>query len=239
MNIYQDFPPTFLYIKQHSITKKLYFGKTTLDPEKYTGSGVHWRSHIKYHGKQHIETLWYCLYLDKETIKEAALLFSRLWDIVESKDWLNLIVEDGLSGGDTISNHPNIKEIKKKISNKSSKCFWWNNGTEQCFSHNPPDMSYNKGRLQFNNIGAQIGANIQKQKHWINNSVVEYMIKKTLPIPKGYMKGRLKSKAFGGDNRISIKGVKWWNNKIKEIMCHIPPDNTFTPGRLKHYFKDN
>ena len=55
MNIYT---PTYLYIKQHALTGKLYFGKTVQNPEVYKGSGTHWTNHIKKHGKEHIKTLW-------------------------------------------------------------------------------------------------------------------------------------------------------------------------------------
>ena len=41
-NIYTNFKPTFLYIKQHTVTGKLYFGKTTQNPETYLGSGTYW-----------------------------------------------------------------------------------------------------------------------------------------------------------------------------------------------------
>ena len=51
--------PTYLYIKQHTKTGLLYFGKTVNDPNKYHGSGKRWVKHIKKHGKQYIETLWY------------------------------------------------------------------------------------------------------------------------------------------------------------------------------------
>ncbi len=50
---------TYLYIKQHTITGKLYFGKTIRDPLKYFGSGLHWSPHIRVHGKEHVMTLWY------------------------------------------------------------------------------------------------------------------------------------------------------------------------------------
>jgi len=98
MNIIK-FTPTYLYIKQHTITGKMYFGKTIDDPEKYPGSGTHWKDHIKKHGKEHVETIWYCLFFDKETISEFALKCSTQWNIVESKEWLNKIPENGLDGG--------------------------------------------------------------------------------------------------------------------------------------------
>ncbi len=96
MNIYR---PTYLYIKQHSITGLFYFGKTVKNPEKYNGSGIYWTNHIKKHGKEFIITLWYCLFLDEESIIETAKLISQLNNIVESDKWANLIPENGINGG--------------------------------------------------------------------------------------------------------------------------------------------
>lgn len=94
------FKPTYLYIKQHSITGKLYFGKTdSKNPETYLGSGKHWKAHIKLHGKEHVETLWYCLFLDKESLVEFATIFSAQNGISESTEWLNMKPENGLDGG--------------------------------------------------------------------------------------------------------------------------------------------
>jgi len=101
-NIYTDFKPTYLYIKQHSITGKLYFGKTEgrfKSVESYHGSGKRWLRHIKKHGLKYVTTLWYCLFLDKESIEEFALNFSKQENIVESEQWLNLKPENGLDGG--------------------------------------------------------------------------------------------------------------------------------------------
>lgn len=93
------FFPTFLYIKFHTVTGKYYFGKTIkTDPEKYHGSGLHWKSHIKKHGKEFIETPWYCLFLNEKECTEFAILFSNLHNIVESNMWLNLKMENGTDG---------------------------------------------------------------------------------------------------------------------------------------------
>lgn len=99
MSIYTDFKPTYLYIKQHSVTGKLYFGKTTKNPEKYHGSGKYWKRHITEYGLEYVETLWYCLFYDEESIIEFATTCSILWGIVESEDWANLIYENGIDGG--------------------------------------------------------------------------------------------------------------------------------------------
>lgn len=101
MSIYQEvspFLPTYLYIKQHSITNKLYFGKTIQNPEKYPGSGKLWRRHIKKHGKKHVVTLWYELFIDLNEIQEFALSFSKDMNIIESDQWLNMIAENGIDG---------------------------------------------------------------------------------------------------------------------------------------------
>ena len=113
--IYTPITPTYLYIKQHSVTKKKYYGKTTQDPYKYKGSGEYWKSHINKHGKEHIVTLWVSeLYYDT-SIVEVALKFSADNDIVNSKEWANLEPENGLNGAT-----PGVKrseETKAKLRN--------------------------------------------------------------------------------------------------------------------------
>src|ERR1035437_6634874 len=94
--------PTYLYIKQHSITGLLYFGKSSRLEHlmlKYLGSGIRWSPHIKKHGINHVETIWYCLFHDEATISEFALMFSEQQDIVKSNLWANLKPENGLDGG--------------------------------------------------------------------------------------------------------------------------------------------
>ena len=92
-------PPTVLYIKQHSVTKLKYFGKTTRDPLKYNGSGIYWTRHIKKHGKEYVTNLWVSEpYTDSDAIVEFALAFSLENDIVASSAWANQIPENGLDG---------------------------------------------------------------------------------------------------------------------------------------------
>lgn len=228
-SIYQSFLPTYLYIKQHQITGKLYFGKTVKNPEEYKGSGKHWTLHRRKHGNK-IDTVWYCLYFDEQSIKEAALSFSKLWNIIESDQWLNLIEEDGICGGDT-SKSEAYKQWLPLLSEKNKRKMWWNNGSVQVFSEFPPDDSFTRGRLPFNNTGAQIGANIQKEKIWVNNGQHEQMILRN-NIPDGYVKGRLKHNAFsGGVGRGNVKGTKWWTNGKQTKMSSISPGPEWRLGR--------
>lgn len=119
MDIYStDFTPTYLYIKQHSITEKFYFGKTIQDPETYYGSGIRWTRHIDKHGKKHVKTLWYCLFYDEDAINEFALLCSQRWNIVESEEWLNLITETG--EGDNLRTETSIERMRNAKLGKPS-----------------------------------------------------------------------------------------------------------------------
>ena len=111
--IYKEITPTYLYIKQHSVTGLKYFGKTTKeDPIKYLGSGKYWTTHINKHGKEFVETIWLSdLYYDT-SIVEYALHFSQENKIVESDNWANLKSENGLDGGKFIHS----VETKSKMS---------------------------------------------------------------------------------------------------------------------------
>jgi hypothetical protein len=113
-----DFKPTYLYIKQHTITGLKYFGKTIgKNPVKYLGSGTYWNRHLAKHGKT-VVTLWYKLYTDKNELIEYALNFSKENNIVESVEWANLKPEDGLRGGGAkgIKIKPHTDRHKKRIS---------------------------------------------------------------------------------------------------------------------------
>jgi hypothetical protein len=136
MSIYQDqinntikdfrdnnsnFKATYLYIKQHSVTGKLYFGKTIQNPEKYLGSGRYWKAHIKKHGEKHVINLWYCLFLEVEDIVEFAISFSYRENIVESDIWLNAMEETGL-GVCKGSHHSEQHKRNIGLGGKGRKC---------------------------------------------------------------------------------------------------------------------
>jgi hypothetical protein len=118
------FEPTYLYIKQHTLTGKLYFGKTTLNHDdmlKYIGSGSYWQHHIEIHGKD-INTIWFCLFTNLENLVEFALSFCYLHDIgFNNQDtWANLRPENGVDGttkGHKFTNEQNSKKGRKGINN--------------------------------------------------------------------------------------------------------------------------
>lgn len=110
----------YLYVKQHSKTKLKYFGKTVRDPYSYNGSGLKWLRHIKKHGKEFVETLEVWAFDNQEECTEFALNYSKVNDIIESKEWANLKDEDGLMGWGIGNKHrlgkPMSEETKRRIS---------------------------------------------------------------------------------------------------------------------------
>lgn len=96
MNIY-------LYHKRHRKTGLNYFGKTKgHNPIGYLGSGVYWRAHLNKHGED-VETVQLWEFNNIEDCNEFAINFSIKNNIVESKEWANLCIEDGIGGGDVLS----------------------------------------------------------------------------------------------------------------------------------------
>lgn len=113
----EKFKPTWLYIKEHNVTGLKYFGKTIKnDVDTYKGSGLVWSRHLKKHSNN-VSTIWKQLFLNQDSLKEFASNFSIKNNIVESKSWANLRLEDGLMGGDTGI----TKEGRKKLSIASSR----------------------------------------------------------------------------------------------------------------------
>ena len=85
----------YLYIKQQPKTKLKYFGKTVQDPHTYNGSGVYWIRHCRKHGKPITLEVWE--FQDQKQCTKFALEFSDRNNIVKSKEWDNMIPEDGIN----------------------------------------------------------------------------------------------------------------------------------------------
>lgn len=98
----------YLYVKTHNKTGLKYLGKTVKkDPHSYPGSGKLWRRHLDKHGYDYsteilLETD------DINELKNSGIYYSNLWNVVESDEWANLVIERG-DGGDT-SNSLAFKE---------------------------------------------------------------------------------------------------------------------------------
>lgn len=94
-----SFAPTALLVMTHNVTGLKYFCKTSKlkNMHWYKGSGVYWKKHMKAHGRD-ITAGVLGIYFDKDRCVAAALKFSEENDIVNSKDWANFILENGLDG---------------------------------------------------------------------------------------------------------------------------------------------
>lgn len=104
---------TYLYIKEHTLTKLKYFGKTSFqDPFIYLGSGKYWKRHIKKHGKEFVKTLQIFTFEDEDKASQFAINFSKINNIVNSDKWANLAEETAKSGGRRVFS----KESRHKMS---------------------------------------------------------------------------------------------------------------------------
>lgn len=103
----------YLYKKTHNTTGLNYLGKTIAkDPYSYTGSGVYWRQHLEQHGYDiNTEILRECSTV--EELKYWGLYYSKLWNVVESNDWANLIEEAGPGGAWSIGSKRKLSNTKK------------------------------------------------------------------------------------------------------------------------------
>jgi hypothetical protein len=109
----------YLYLKTHKITGKKYFGKTVRNPFTYKGSGTYWKEHLRRYGN-FVDTQIIFQTECKKELKDKAMYYSNLWNIVENNEFANYVPEMG-DGGDT-SNSPKYQEWLETVArNKNSE----------------------------------------------------------------------------------------------------------------------
>jgi hypothetical protein len=90
----------YLCIKTHNKTGLKYLCQTKKkDPHKYLGSGTRWLNHLKIHGNS-ISTEIVGKFKSKKNLIAAGRNLSEKHNVVKSRKWANLRVEEG-DGGDT------------------------------------------------------------------------------------------------------------------------------------------
>jgi hypothetical protein len=114
-------------IKTHNNTKLKYLCKKTTNNRDscftYNGSGKYWKKHLKIHGVDiTTEIIEECD--TKEDLVEKGIYWSNKFNIVESEDWANLVVERG-DGGPTMSGRKISAEQRDKQL-AAIKKFWTN-----------------------------------------------------------------------------------------------------------------
>lgn len=90
----------------------------TKDPYIYLGSGLHWRRHLKVHGKD-IDTIEVWEFSDQNECEKFALSFSEKNNIVESEEWANLRPENGKDG--RAPGSPGVKGEKNPLWGKTKE----------------------------------------------------------------------------------------------------------------------
>jgi hypothetical protein len=88
----------FLYIKTHKPTGMKYLGQTKRDSFTYPGSGQEWLKHLKEHGKD-VYTEILGEFDSIQELEKMGRYYSLLWNIVESSEWANLMIETGHGKG--------------------------------------------------------------------------------------------------------------------------------------------
>lgn len=119
----------YLYVKTHNITGLKYLGKTINDPYKYKGSGTHWVRHLKKYGED-VTTEVLLETDDKELLKEKGIYYSNLWNVVKSKEWANIVIEQG-DGGDTSKSLNHIISMKNKDVSGQKNSFYGKHHSEE------------------------------------------------------------------------------------------------------------
>lgn len=114
----KNMKPTRLAIKYCPEIDKKYFCKSIKECfETYHGSGAEWKTQIV--GKE-VQTLWVSdWFYDRNKLKRFATLFSKINKIVESNEWANKKIENGLDGGSDSSVY--TEEVRQKMSAAKKK----------------------------------------------------------------------------------------------------------------------
>lgn len=194
----------YLYVKTHNITGLKYLGQTKQsDPNIYKGSGKYWKNHINIHGYDVTTEILFQTNSKIELI-EKGIYYSKLWNIVESKEWANLTEENGYGGngshwkGKRRSIESRLKMSETRIKNKT---FSGIKNPMHGKKHLEETKRLQSLRMKGKNIGSKNGMYGKprndliernkkgKGKHWYTNGIQS---KQCFPneVPVGWLKGR-------------------------------------------------
>ena len=190
--------------------------KDPADHLKYKGSGKLWRRTLNAHPEYTIKTTVLGLY-DKNDLAKYGLYYSNLYNIVESKEWANLMPEVGDGGQTHKGTHPYINPTTNAVVYRT-----------EC-----PE-----GYIPF--------FNKQKETRVIHNPLTgeAKKVDPTVITPEGWVYGGVKGKSYGpkkgqtkvyhnGEHKIYIKhgdpvpegfepGVHYTGTTKGRVGCHNP-----------------
>lgn len=196
-------PTYYLYVKKHNKTGLKYLGQTkAMDPCKYKGSGKYWTRHITKYGYD-VNTTILLVTNNKKELSETGLFFSKLYNVVNSKQWANLKEECGDGGWDHILNNPETMAKKaKSVSGENNPMYGKRGelspiyGKKQSEDHKRKRLDKVKGRKQSDESRLKMSLNRPKGpsgKKWFNNGIMEsFDLPENKPI--GFEFGRLRRK---------------------------------------------
>lgn len=146
----------YLYLKTHNRTGLKYLGKTIQDPFKYKGSGKRWINHLKKHGND-VTTEILFETTDKKKFSEVAIEYSKKWNIVDSDEFANFVLEEG-QGGDTVSKKMWIsKDGKSKYHNVDEPIpDGWTKGRANCIFNDGEKQKEFASRVDLEKRGESI-----------------------------------------------------------------------------------
>ena len=200
--------PIYLYVKTHNKTGFKYLGKTiSNDPHLYQGSGTVWKRHIKKHGYD-VTTKILLETNDPIKLNEIGLYYSNLWNIVESKDFANIIPESGDGGA-----MPWSIKSRQKVSN-----------TLKGRKHTE-EAKKNYSKAQQNQEHRQHLS--KKLKEYL--SIPENYIKRCKQLASNWDRPEHREKI---SKKISV--LKWCNDGIRNYRKSVIPDG-MVAGRLYHH----
>ena len=219
---------TYLYHKRHTITGLNYFGKTIRDPYKYVGSGLYWKRHLEKHGKD-IETIQVWKFDNLEECKKFATEFSIKNNIVESKDWANFVIENGIDG-----QSPGFKNTKLSEYNKSHNK---NRKNQPGYIPNrlgKKDSLKTLEKKRESHLGKKIGrmteTRYEKHMKMIFRTNASRSVK--LTGKNNPMFEKTHSEETINRMKDSRKGKVWWNNGKVGTMSIECPEHGYVRGRL-------
>lgn len=194
----------YLYLKTHNKTGLKYLGKTTSnDPHSYKGSGKVWRRHIKKHGYD-VTTEILFETTDPIELKEIGTYYSKLWNIAESKEFANIVIESGDGGA-----MPWTSESRQKLSKT------------------------NKGKKHTEEAKKNYSAAQRKQAAHLSKKMKEFLsIPENYE--KRYNQLTSNWSKHGHREKISkiMSSLKWCNDGVRNYRKSVVPDDMVL-GRLK------
>lgn len=188
----------YLYLKTHNDSGLKYLGKTIQDPFKYKGSGTRWLNHLRKHGNNVTTEILKECYSEDE-LKEWGIYYSNLWNIVESGDFANIIVEQG---DNSEKKTRSLKEI-----------------------YSDPEWQETIGNRKKEKLKGNPGGS---GTILITDGIKNSRIKKDQPIPEGWRRGNTLSAETKEKMSLAKKGSKNHNYKEPIILICKSCGSEFT-----------